>query len=55
MPGIASGVTAVTQFLASAFSVISKMLENSEKSENRKIHLLAFFLNFTLVTLISAI
>ena len=47
--------TAVTRFLASAFPVISKMLEKSEKSENRKIRLLAFFLNFTLINLASAI
>ena len=32
----AKRLTAVSQILASAFSVISKMLEISEKSENRK-------------------
>ena len=31
---ISTAVTAVTQFLASAFSVVSKMLDKSEKSKN---------------------
>ena len=47
---ISTAVTAVTQFLASAFSVVSKMLDKSEKSKNRKYsstpHCLLILLSF---------